>query len=365
MDYMAKAITLAKLALGQVSPNPAVGAIIVKNREIVGRGFTQPPGGDHAEIVALKQSGELAQDATLYVTLEPCCHYGRTPPCTRAIIEAGIKEVHLATIDPNPLVNGKGAAELTNAGIKVISGEQLDNAKELIAAYHKHIIYGTPMVIAKFASSLDGKIATRSGESQWISSEESLKLAHSLRSFIDAIMVGANTVLRDNPHLTIRGSCGRGGLVRNQPLRIVIDGKGRTSPSALVFQEQGESLLVTARSLSAAEKQPFLKNNVEILELPADDGQVNLQELMLILGQRGITSVMVEGGGVLLGSLFDQGMVDRVFAFIAPLIIGGRDATQAIAGNGVEKLADAYRLKRIKIKQIDNDILISGYLKDI
>ena len=201
---MERAISLAKLALGQVSPNPAVGAVIVKDDDVIGQGYTQPPGSSHAEIMALKEAGERARGAVMYVTLEPCCHYGRTPPCTKAIIAAGIKEVHAAMIDPNPLVNGKGLKELEKAGIKTFLGEHADDASEIIESYVKFITTGRPFVTIKFAMSLDGKIATRSGDSKWISSDESRRYVHFLRYTSDAVMVGVNTVLIDDPQLTSR-----------------------------------------------------------------------------------------------------------------------------------------------------------------
>ena len=204
MDYMKQALSLAKLALGQVSPNPAVGAIIVKDDVVIGQGYTQPPGSWHAEVMALKQAGEKARGAVMYVTLEPCCHFGHTPPCTKAVIAAGISEVHMATLDPNPLVAGRGADELERAGIKTYVGENESEAREIIEAYIKFITTGMPFVTAKFAVSLDGKIATKNGDSEWISGIDSRKYVHYLRYTTDAIMVGANTVIADDPHLTCR-----------------------------------------------------------------------------------------------------------------------------------------------------------------
>ncbi|MBN1862920.1 MAG: bifunctional diaminohydroxyphosphoribosylaminopyrimidine deaminase/5-amino-6-(5-phosphoribosylamino)uracil reductase RibD, partial [Dehalococcoidales bacterium] len=216
MDYMAQALSLARLALGQVSPNPAVGAVVVRDGEVVGQGYTRPPGLDHAEKVALKQAGERAHGGVMYVTLEPCCHQGRTPPCTRAIIGAGIAEVHLANLDVNPQVSGKGKDELERAGIRVVVGECQAEASQLNEAYAKFITEGVPFVTVKFAMSLDGKIATRSGDSRWISGELSRKRVHNLRYIADAVMVGVGTVLADDPRLTAR-CCGKGGVLKKQP----------------------------------------------------------------------------------------------------------------------------------------------------
>ncbi len=204
MDYMKQALSLAKLALGQVSPNPAVGALVVRDGEVVGQGYTQPPGSAHAEIVALNQAGEKARNSVMYVTLEPCSHQGRTPPCTKTIIESGLSEVHMAMIDPNPIVSGKGEAELIREGIKTYVGEHENEAREINEAYIKYIKTGIPFITAKFAVSLDGKIATRSGDSEWVSGKESRKYVHYLRYTTDAIMTGANTVIVDNPRLTCR-----------------------------------------------------------------------------------------------------------------------------------------------------------------
>ena len=211
---MGQALSLAKLALGQVSPNPAVGAVVVKNDTVVGQGYTQPPGSWHAEISALKQAGEKARGSVMYVTLEPCCHYGQTPPCTQTIIDAGITEVHLAMIDPNPLVSERGKNELEKEGIKVYAGEHEEEAREINEAYIKFITTGIPFVTAKFAMSLDGKIATGSGDSKWISGEEARKYVHNLRYTADAIMAGVNTILADDPQLTTRCCGGRGGIAR-------------------------------------------------------------------------------------------------------------------------------------------------------
>jgi len=361
MEYMEQALALARLALGQVSPNPAVGAVLVKNGEVVGQGYTQPPGGPHAEIVALEQAGKAARGSTLFVTLEPCAHQGRTPPCTRALIKAGVKQVHIAMIDPNPLVAGRGKAELEAAGIATTVGQLDEQAQVQNEAYVKHITTGLPFVTVKFATSLDGKIATYTGDSKWISSEESRQYAHNLRYMHDAIMCGANTVIADDPHLTIRCSGGRGGTVRRQPLRVVVDGRGRTTTAARLFREQGETLLAFGRTPTAAEHECFAELQTEVMEFPSDDGHIDLRELMCRLGQREITSVMVEGGGILIGSLFDQGLVDKVVAFIAPVIIGGQ-VKGAVAGQGVEKLSDAYTLSRVSVDRSGPDIIVQGYV---
>jgi len=362
MDYMEQALSLARLAQGQASPNPAVGAVVVKKGVVVGQGYTQPPGSHHAEVLALKQAGKEAKGGVMYVTLEPCCHYGRTPPCSRAITSAGIGEVHMAMLDPNPLISGRGKDELEKKGIKTHLGEHEEQAREINEAYTKFITTGIPFVTAKFAISLDGKIATRKGDSQWISGSEARKYVHNLRYATDAIMAGVNTVLADDPHLTTRCCGGRGGTARKQPLRVVVDGEGRTPLTAQVFKQPGKTLLALGRKATPEERAAFTRAGAEILELPATKGLVDLEKLMAALGEREITSVLVEGGGILFGSLFDRGLVDKVIAFIAPIIIGGAEARTAVAGSGVDKVADSFRLERVRVERFGDDLAVSGYV---
>ena len=361
MDYMSLALSLAKLALGQVSPNPAVGAVIVKDDVIVGQGYTRPPGSDHAEIVALKQAGEEARGATLYVTLEPCCHFGRTPPCTQAIISAGISAVYFTMNDPNPLVAGKGQAELHRAGIKTYVGQYAAEAAELNEAFMKYITTGLPFITVKLAASLDGKIATKTGDSKWVTGEAARKIVHHMRYVSDAVMTGANTIIADDPHLTVRLAV-KGGITHKQPLRIIIDGMGRTPPTARIFTETGKTLVVVGTSLPAESRSSLKTTGAEILELPSEAGVMDLKQLLKVLGERQVTSILVEAGGILLGSLFDAGLVDKVVAFLAPIIIGGKGARAAVAGKGVENLSDCSRLKRVKMERVGEDIMITGYM---
>jgi len=364
MDYMEQALSLAKLALGQVSPNPAVGAVVVKNDIVVGQGYTQPPGSWHAEVVALKQADKKAQGGVMYVTLEPCCHYGRTPPCTRAIVAAGIAEVHLAMLDANPLVSGRGKDELEREGVKVYVGEHDEEAKRVNEAYTKFITTGMPFVTAKFAMSLDGKIATRSGDSKWISGDEARKYVHNLRYTSDAIMAGVNTVLVDDPRLTARSCGGKGGTARKQPLRVIVDGKGRMPLTAQLFGEPGKTLLVLGKLVTPEEKATFAQAGAELLELPSEGGLVDLGKLLKALGKQEITSVLVEGGGILLGSLFDCKLVDKVVAFITPIIIGGKEAKTAVGGKGVDKVVDSLKLRRVSLEKLGEDLMVSGYVRE-
>ena len=361
-DFMECALSLAGLALGYTSPNPAVGAVVIRDGVVAGLGHTQPPGSEHAEVMALRQAGPRAKGATMYVTLEPCSHQGRTPPCTAAIIEAGISEIHIAVVDPNPLVSGTGLKTLKAAGIKTFVGQYEERAREINEGYIKYITTGIPFVIAKFAMSLDGKIATRTGDSKWISSEESLKFVHYMRHIVDAVMVGANTVVTDDPQLSARGCSGRGGKTKLQPLRVIVDGRGRTPASARVFEEPGKTLVAVAKPFGAKAATKFKKTGAEIVELPAEKGVIDLKQLLAVLGKREVTSVMVEGGSGLFGSLFDNDLVDKVMVFVSPTIIGGDKAKGAVGGSGIKKMSDALHLQRVKIMEFGDDVLISGYL---
>lgn len=362
MNYMKQALSLAKLALGQVSPNPAVGAVVVRDGEVVGQGYTQPPGSAHAEVMALNQAAENARGGALYVTLEPCAHYGRTPPCTKAITEAGIAEVRMAMLDPNPLVSGRGEHELEKAGIRTYVGEQEEDARKINEAYTNYITTGIPFVTVKFAMSLDGKIATKTGDARWISNEESRKYVHSMRYIADAIMAGANTVIADDPQLTCRYA-GKGGEIRKQPLRIIIDGKGRVSAKAQIFNGPGKVLLVLGKPAEPEKKKAFISAGAEVLELPSGDGRVDLGGLLKLLGERQITSILVEGGGILAGSLFDQHLVDKVVAFVAPVIIGGEGAKSPVAGDGIAKMAEATHLRCASVERFGEDTMIIGYVE--
>lgn len=362
VDYMDYALSLAELALGFTSPNPAVGAVIVKDGLVVGLGHTQPPGLAHAEIMAIRQAGDRAKGATMYVTLEPCCHQGKTPPCTNAIIEAGIRKIHIALIDPNPVVSGKGVQQLKNKGIEVVVGEHAEKAREINEGYIKYITTGYPFVMAKFAMSMDGKIATKNGDARWISSEEARNHVHQLRRTVDAIMVGANTVIIDNPRLTARGSFEKGGRTKSQPLRIIVDGRGRTPLNAQVFEEPGSILMAVSQSVDQKKVDAYKKAGAEVIIFQSKDDVIALNELMEVLGKKQITSIMVEGGSILFGSLFDSCLIDKVLVCIAPLIIGGEEAKSAVAGCGVETISGALKLHNITINSVGADILLSGYV---
>ncbi|MBN1855828.1 MAG: bifunctional diaminohydroxyphosphoribosylaminopyrimidine deaminase/5-amino-6-(5-phosphoribosylamino)uracil reductase RibD [Dehalococcoidia bacterium] len=357
------ALSLARLARGYASPNPAVGAVVVKDDGVVGMGYTQPVGGPHAEVVALQQAGENARGAVMYVTLEPCCHFGRTPPCTNAIIDAGVSEVHVAMVDPNPVVSGKGIKALNEAGIRTYVGTHEAEARSILEAYIKHTTTGLPFVIAKFAMSLDGKIATRGGHSQWISNEQARCFVHGVRHTVDAIMVGVNTLITDDPRLTARGCCGRSGCTSKQPLRIIADGTGRSPVDARVFNEPGQTLIATVRPFDVDKKKALEKTGVEVLELPGENGRVDLETLLRVVGERGVISVLMEGGSELLGYAFDHNLVDKVLAFIAPIIIGGTEGRTAVGGDGVLTVQEALNLDSVEVTKFADNVLVSGYVR--
>jgi len=361
---MRRAFALARRAEGRTSPNPMVGAVIVKDGRIVGEGYHRRAGEPHAETEALRAASAAARGATMYVTLEPCAHYGRTPPCADAIIAAGIAEVYYAVGDPNPRVNGKAHAQLEAAGVAVHRGPCEDEARELNRPFFKHVMTGRPFITAKFAMSLDGKIATRAGDSRWISNEAARQLAHELRNVTDAILVGAGTALADDPRLTTRlsplspqrkGSVGEELADVRHPLRIVADSRGRVSFLAGVFDPAlpGRTVLATTAAAPDTHCAELTARGVEVWTLPADgQGRVSLPALLDEIGRRGMLTLLVEGGSELLGAFFAEKLVDRVWAFIAPLIIGGRDAPGPVGGLGIEALAQAIRVRRLQVEMI-------------
>ena len=357
---MNRAIELAHAALGSTSPNPAVGAVVVQNGAVVGEGYTMPPGQRHAEIGALEQAGTAARGSTLYCTLEPCCHHGRTPPCTDAIIEAGIARVVYAVRDPNPRVDGGGEAALRAAGIDVRL-EPEPAADELYEAFAKYITTGLPFVIAKFAMSLDGKIATRTGSSQWITGPLARERVQKMRKELDGIMVGIGTTLADDPQLTARDDNGFALPSNLQPVRIVVDSSGRTPPDARMLSQPGRTIIATAGGVNPERVARLEDAGAEVREFHGSAGRVDLAGLMQYLGGAGIVSVLVEGGGVVLGASLDARLIDKVCAFVAPVLIGGAEANSPVAGVGATVIADAMRLERTSIEPIGPDWLITGY----
>lgn len=357
---MNRALTLAEIAKGRTNPNPLVGAVVVKDGEIIAEGYHAKAGEPHAEIHALGAAGEKADGATLYVTLEPCCHWGRTPPCTDAIIKSGIASVYIAHLDPNPKVAGKGIQELETAGIKTTVGVCAEAAETLNEVYIKHITTGYPFVILKTAMSLDGKIATSTGESKWITSEVSREKVHELRDQVDAILVGIGTILSDDPALTTRLQDKKG----KDPTRIVLDSHARTPLTARIINPDSlAEVIIAVTSQAPKEKIVQLeKRNAKVIVIPEKDGRVCFKTLMQNIGERGLTSVLVEGGGKVNESVLKSGVVDKVMCFIAPKFIGGRQSPGIIDGDGIKRLRDAHELERLTVTQLDNDLLIEGYI---
>ena len=355
-DFMREALRIAKNAEGRTSPNPMVGAVIVREGKIIAEGWHRKAGTPHAEVHALNMAGELAKNSTMYVTLEPCSHYGRTPPCANKIVESGIKKVFVAMKDPNPLVAGRGIEILKSAGIDVEVGLLEDDAQKLNEIFLKYITKKIPFVTAKFACSLDGKIATTAGESQWITCEESRKFSHHLRDMYDSIMVGVNTVIADNPSLTTRLVIGK------NPVRIVVDSHARTPIDSKIIRDGQAETIIAVTENAPPEKISELKNfGVEIITAGRD--KVDLKILLEELAKREITSVLVEGGGTLHYSMFEKNLVDKIFAFIAPKIIGGKNSLTAVEGAGFEKLSDVVQIKNISAENLGEDILLTGYIK--
>jgi diaminohydroxyphosphoribosylaminopyrimidine deaminase / 5-amino-6-(5-phosphoribosylamino)uracil reductase len=357
--YMWMALDLARQGRGRTNPNPMVGAVIVQGSEVVGSGYHHAAGTPHAEIIALEKAGEKADGSTLYLNLEPCNHHGRTGPCTEKIIKAGISRVVIAMQDPNPLVSGRGVARLTEAGIKVKEGVLEQKARRLNETFIKYITTGLPFVSVKVAMSLDGKIATAAGESHWITGEKARQFVHRLRDHSDVIMVGIETVLKDNPRLTTRVEGGEG----RDPIRVIVDSSARLPLDATVIESSSTSKTILAVTDKAPQdKCKALENKgVEILKLPSDQGRVDLSSLMKELAARELSAVLVEGGGTLNFSLLEQSLIDKLFIFIAPLIIGGRESPTAFSGSGVSVLGKAWSVDEIEMKQFDRDLLLIGY----
>jgi diaminohydroxyphosphoribosylaminopyrimidine deaminase/5-amino-6-(5-phosphoribosylamino)uracil reductase len=362
---MARALELARGVKGRTSPNPAVGAVLVRDGRIVGEGATQPSGGPHAEPVALAAAGDLARGATLYVTLEPCSHHGRTPPCADALVGAGIAAAHIATLDPNPQVAGSGRARLEAAGIPTHVGDGATAARALNEDFARWITTGRPLVIAKYAMSLDGRIATRTGNARWISGPVSLRETHAQRDRVDAILVGVGTVLADDPQLTTRIELPARPV--QHPWRVVVDSQCRTPPAARVAGRAaaGRTTIYTTAAAPTERRAALEAAGVEVCVLPADGGRVSLGALLDEVGHRDVTSLLVEGGAAVHGALFDGSHVDQVTAFVAPVIIGGTAAPGAVGGEGVARLVDAARLMDIEVQRLGADTLISGYVRRV
>ena len=354
--YMRLAMQLAGNAIGRTSPNPLVGAVIVKDNRVVGCGWHRKAGTPHAEVHALNQAGELAQGADVYVTLEPCAHYGKTPPCAKALVEAKVKNVYGGLLDVNPKVAGKGFKILEDADIHVEYGFLQDELRKQNEVFFKWIEHKKPFVVLKAAMTLDGKIATATGQSKWITNETSRAYGYKLRDIYDGIMVGINTVIEDNPMLTARVDGGK------NPIRIVVDSSLRIDINANVVQDKSAKTIVA--TTDKADKDKILKlqaQDVDVIVVDKDENdKVDIEKLLDILGQQNICSILVEGGATLSGSFVAKKLVDKVYFFIAPKIVGGKEAKTPVAGTGILNLQEALALKDIQIEKLEEDILIIG-----
>lgn len=354
--YMRLAMQLAGNAIGRTSPNPLVGAVIVKDNRVVGCGWHRKAGTPHAEVHALNQAGELAQGADVYVTLEPCAHYGKTPPCAKALVEAKVKNVYGGLLDVNPKVAGKGFKILEDAGIHVEYGFLQDELRKQNEVFFKWIEHKKPFIVLKAAMTLDGKIATATGQSKWITNETSRAYGYKLRDIYDGIMVGINTVIEDNPMLTARVDGGK------NPIRIVVDSSLRIDINANVVQDKSAKTIIA--TTDKADKDKILKlqaQDVDVIVVDKDkNDKVDIEKLLDILGQQNICSILVEGGATLSGSFVARKLVDKVYFFIAPKIVGGKEAKTPVAGTGILNLQEALALKDIQIEKLEEDILIIG-----
>ena len=358
---MQKAIELAQQGLGRTAPNPPVGAVLVRNGCIVGEGFHPAAGQPHAEVFALRAARDLALGADLYVTLEPCCHQGRTGPCAEAIVEAGVSRVFVGAQDPNPLVAGKGIDFLRDAGIEVVTDILSQECCQLIAPFAKHVISGLPYVVLKSAMTLDGQTATLTGDSKWISCEASRNLVHQLRNQVDAIMVGSGTVVADNPRLTTR--LAEGG---RDPVRIVMDGSLKTSPDALLYTQssKAQTILVTAETHTEADLRPYRDVGADIILVSQTAGSLDLLATLKELANRNLQYILLEGGSLLGGAMLRARLVDRLMLFVAPKLLGGQ-GRGLLAGAGVDSMADAFALKHLNASKVDTDILLEGEVLNV
>jgi diaminohydroxyphosphoribosylaminopyrimidine deaminase/5-amino-6-(5-phosphoribosylamino)uracil reductase len=361
---MKMALDLAKKGEGFTSPNPMVGAVIVKDGRVVGKGYHQAAGKAHAEVNALDNAGILARNATLYVALEPCNHTGRTPPCTEKLVSAGIRRVVAAMTDPNPEVKGGGLEYLKSRGIRVTSGVCEAQAKRLNEAFIKYVGSKRPFTMVKCAATLDGHIATKTGDSRWVTGEESRQFVHRLRHAVDAIMVGINTVEKDDPSLTTRIASPAKNFKPKDPIRIILDTRLRISEKAklLRLHSRSDTILVIGPSVSEDKKGRLEKSGVRIIEMPLKNDLIDLDRLMDRLGSLEVTSLLIEGGGRVIASALSAGIVDKIYFFYAPKILGGDDGIPICKGPGAAVMNHCIAVKDIRVQRFGDDVMIEGYI---
>lgn len=359
VEFMERAIDLARRGCGRTSPNPLVGAVVVDDGDVVGEGYHEAAGTAHAEAVALEDAGDAADGATLYVNLEPCDHHGRTPPCSRAIVDAGVDRVVVAMRDPNP-VSRHGIETLEANGVETTVGVLRDEAARLNEVFLTYVREGRPFVVSKTAMTLDGKIASKTGDAKWISNEQSRRFGHELRDRYDAIVVGAGTVRSDDPRLTARLD----DRETQNPVRVVLSGDLDLPLDATLFDQPGEVIVATseaARETRGSKLAALREMGVDVVFLPGRDPSA----LLSALAERSLTSVLVEGGAEVNWSFYERGLVDKVHVFVAPKIVGGRGAVPAVGGDGFERIADAVEVRDVSVQTFDGDVLLTGYANDV
>lgn len=353
---MGRALTLARRGAGKTSPNPAVGCVIVKDGVVVGEGWHRKAGTPHAEVHALRHAGELSRGADVYVTLEPCSHFGKTPPCADALVDAGVGRVFIGMVDPNPKVSGRGIERLRFAGIEVVTGIREVECRRLNEPFLKHVTTGLPFVILKSAMTMDGKTATATGDSRWISNEKSRRYVHRLRSMVDAIMVGVGTVLADDPQLTARIPGGQ------DPQRVVVDSSLRISPDARMFcQESSVATIIATVSDDRHRVEQLESLGAEVLRCRGNQGRVDLRDLLARLGARGVQSILLEGGSELAGEALRAGLIDKCVLFYAPKFLGGADGFGLFGGPSTKRMDECLRLKDVTVRRFGDDVMIEAY----
>ena len=356
--YLERALGLAERGRGLTSPNPLVGAVVVAGGRILGEGFHEGPGLPHGEIVALEEAGDGARGATLYTTLEPCDHFGRTPPCTQSIVRAGVVRVVSAMGDPNPVVDGRGFAALEAAAIEVRTGVLAQEAARQNEAYLKHVRTGLPFVTWKMAASLDGKVASRDGTSRWITGEAARADVHRLRAASDAILVGAGTALVDDPSLTVRDPGYRG----RPPLRVLVDARGRVPETGDLFDQAARTMVATTGAAPRDRREAWRSRGAEVVEYEPEGGNVPLLQLLADLGKRDVQSVLLEGGPTLAWSMVEDRAVDKVVVYFAPKLIGGEAAPGVLGGRGFAPIAQAVRLRVASFDRVGEDLKVEAHV---
>ncbi len=355
--WMKQALSLAEKGRPQTSPNPLVGCVIVKNNKLIAQGYHTKYGAPHAEVEAINRAGSRVKGSTLYVTLEPCSTFGKTPPCTEIIKRAGIKRLVIGAVDPNPKHNGRAISILKKSRIQIKTGILKNEVLRQNESFVKWMKTGIPFVILKMAQSLDGKIATRTGSSRWISDRQARFWVHNLRSKVDAIVIGKNTFLMDNPRLTVRN-----GKLTKSPWRIILDSRGESSRQARIFHQKGPILLTCSEKYLNHVIKKYKNTGVTILPLKEKSGRLNLKQLLKHLGELGITSLLVEGGGEVAASFIEERLVDKIKWILAPKIVGGRDAKTSVEGLGIKELSNAPKIKSVQVSRLGEDFLLEGYL---